>query len=103
MLREPERVARLQERAKQFLKELQSMGVNTGYAQGYAVVPMITGSSLKAAKLSNQLFEAGINVQPIIYPAVEEKSARLRFFLSAMHMDKEIEYTLKTLKRMLPL
>ena len=101
MLREPERVARLQERAKQFLKELQSMGVNTGYAQGYAVVPMITGSSLKAAKLSNQLFEAGINVQPIIYPAVEEKSARLRFFLSAMHTDKEIEYTLKTLKRML--
>jgi 8-amino-7-oxononanoate synthase len=80
---------------------MQSMGINTGYAQGHAVVPVITGSSLKAAKLSNQLFEAGINVQPIIYPAVEEKASRLRFFLSALHSDKEIEYTLKTLKRLM--
>jgi 8-amino-7-oxononanoate synthase len=101
MLREPERVGRLRERALQFLQQMQSMGINTGYAQGHAVVPVITGSSLKAAKLSNQLFEAGINVQPIIYPAVEEKASRLRFFLSALHSDKEIEYTLKTLKRLM--
>jgi 8-amino-7-oxononanoate synthase len=102
MLREPERVERLRVRARQFMHLMQLAGINTGYAQGYAVVPAITGSSLKAARLSNQLFDAGINVQPIIYPAVEEKAARLRFFLSAMHADKEIEYVLKTLKRLMP-
>ena len=100
MLREPERVERLRERALQFLSQMQSIGINTGYAQGHAVVPAITGSSLKAVRLSNQLFEAGINVQPIIYPAVEEKSARLRFFLSALHTDQDIDYTLQTLKRL---
>lgn len=43
-------------------------------------MPVIVGSSLKAVKLSNALFKAGINIQPIIHPAVEEKAARLRFF-----------------------
>jgi 8-amino-7-oxononanoate synthase len=99
MLREPERVTRLRERAQRFLREMRSIGIHTGYAQGHAVVPAITGSSLKAARWSQQLFEAGINVQPIIYPAVEEKAARLRFFLSALHNDQEIDFTLKTLKR----
>jgi 8-amino-7-oxononanoate synthase len=101
MLREPERVERLRVRARQFLHQMQSAGIDTGYAQGYAVVPAITGSSLKAVRLSNQLFEVGINVQPIIYPAVEEKAARLRFFLSATHVDEEIEYVFKTLNRLI--
>lgn len=99
MLREPERVARLQERAQGFLQQMQSIGIKTGYAQGYAVVPLITGSSLKAGLLSNHLFEAGINAQPIIYPAVEEQAARVRFFLSALHSDKDIDYTISVLKR----
>ncbi|HNQ05434.1 MAG TPA: aminotransferase class I/II-fold pyridoxal phosphate-dependent enzyme [Thiobacillaceae bacterium] len=97
MLREPERVQRLHDRAQHFLKRVQAIGLHTGYAQGHAVVPMITGSSLKAVGLSNWLFEAGINVQPIIYPAVEEKAARLRFFLSALHTDKDLEHVLKLL------
>lgn len=98
--REPERVARLRERGQQFLELMQSLGVNTGLAQGYAVIPAIIGSSLKAARLSNQFFDAGINVQPIIHPAVEEKAARLRFFLSAMHTDQHIRYTCEVMKKL---
>lgn len=98
MQREPQRIKKLRELAQQFLKGMQKIGVNTGYAQGYAVVPAIIGSSLKATLLSNQLFEAGINVQPIIFPAVEEKAARLRFFMSTTHTDEDIAYTLKTVQ-----
>ncbi|MDR2787818.1 MAG: aminotransferase class I/II-fold pyridoxal phosphate-dependent enzyme [Candidatus Accumulibacter sp.] len=100
LLREPERVERLRARAGRFLRHMRSAGIDTGYAQGHAVVPAIIGSSLKAVRLSNRLFEAGINVQPIIHPAVEEKAARLRFFLSAMHTDEEIEYVFNTLERL---
>jgi len=103
MLREPERVARLRERGQQFLELMQSLGANTGLAQGYAVIPAIIGSSLKAARLSNQFFEAGINVQPIIHPAVEEKAARLRFFLSAMHTDQHVRYTCEVMKKLMDL
>lgn len=100
MLQEPERVRRLKEIAERFLQQMKSLGVNTGYAQGIGVVPAIVGSSLKASQIANQFFEAGISVQPIIFPAVEEKSARLRFFLSAMHTDEDIIYTVKMAKKL---
>ncbi len=96
MHREPERVQTLQERGSQFLNTMRSLGINTGFAQGYAVIPAITGSSLKAVRLSGQLFDAGLNVQPIIHPAVEEKAARLRFFLSATHTQDDIDLACET-------
>jgi 8-amino-7-oxononanoate synthase len=41
-------------------------------------------------KLSHELFELGINVQPILYPAVEEAATRLRFFITSMHSEEQI-------------
>ncbi len=38
-----------------------------------AVVPVILGNSLHSLQLSQALFARGINVQPILHPAVEEK------------------------------
>jgi 8-amino-7-oxononanoate synthase len=88
---EPERVARLHQRAQRLLARARDAGIDTGHSQGYAIVPALAGGSLKATRLSNQLFEHGINAQPIIHPAVEEKAARLRFFVSADHTDEQIE------------
>lgn len=85
MAEEPERVRKLQGNGRGFLAEAKSRGIDTGFAEGHAIVATITGSSLKATKLSNALLVDGVNVQPIIHPAVEEKAARLRFFLSAEH------------------
>ncbi|OYZ05368.1 MAG: 8-amino-7-oxononanoate synthase, partial [Hydrogenophilales bacterium 16-64-46] len=93
MLREPERVARLQENARLFLDAAKANGLDTGTSQGFAIVPAITGSSLKAVKLSNRLFERGVNVQPIVHPAVIEAAARLRFFLSCLHSGTQIGQT----------
>jgi len=95
MLKEPERVARLQERARLFLQMAREAGIDTGLSQGFAVIPYIIGSSLKATRLSNKLLEKGFNVQPIIYPAVEEKAARLRFFLSSQHREEQIIATVE--------
>ena len=90
MRSEPERVARLQARGRRFLELARGRGLNTGHSAGFSVVPVIVGGSIKAAQLSNALFERGINVQPIIYPAVEEKAARLRFFLTCAHRDEQL-------------
>ena len=100
MLREPERVRHLGERGALFLDLARKAGLNIGNAQGYAVIPIILGSSRKAITLSNQLFAEGINVQPIIHPAVEEKAARLRFFVSALHSACDIEQVCRLLVRM---
>ena len=100
MLAGPERVARLRERGRYFLKQAQAAGLDTGHSAGYAVIPVITGSSLKAAQWSNALFEAGINAQPIFYPAVEEKAARLRFFICSTHTVEQIDATIAVLARL---
>lgn len=99
MLNEPERVTRLQENGQLFLKPVREIGLDAGNSQGIAIVPAITGNSLKAVKLSNRLFDSAINVQPIIYPAVEEKGARLRFFLSAQHKENQLKRTVEILEQ----
>ena len=35
----------------------------------------------------------GVNVQPILHPAVEESASRLRYFITACHSDRQIRYT----------
>ncbi|WP_376095207.1 aminotransferase class I/II-fold pyridoxal phosphate-dependent enzyme [Roseomonas sp. CCTCC AB2023176] len=82
---EPWRVARLRSNTRRFLDALRARGLDTGHSAGHAIVPVMTGSSVRAGRLSAALFERGINVQPITFPAVPERAARLRFFLSSTH------------------
>jgi 8-amino-7-oxononanoate synthase len=77
--REPERVTALQERGRFFLEQAKAAGIDTGTSTGLAIIPAITGSSIRAARLSAALFGHGINVQPILYPAVPEKNRSAAF------------------------
>ncbi|MCP4337583.1 MAG: aminotransferase class I/II-fold pyridoxal phosphate-dependent enzyme [Desulfobulbaceae bacterium] len=95
---EPERVTKLQELGRFFLEQARAAGIDTGTSSGLAVIPAITGSSIRAARLSAALFKRGINVQPILYPAVPEKSARLRFFISCQHTEAQILETVKAVE-----
>ncbi len=90
---DPERVARVQDRSRKFLQLAKRLGLNTGTSHNTPVIPVIVGNSLHALQLSRRLFERGINVQPILYPAVEEHAVRLRFFVTACHTDEQIEQT----------
>ena len=87
---EPERVRQLNDRARLFLDLARGGGLDVGGSIGAAIVPVITGSSIRAGKLAQALFSRGINVQPILYPAVPERAARLRFFLTAAHSEAQV-------------
>jgi 7-keto-8-aminopelargonate synthetase-like enzyme len=100
MLREPVRVTKLRQRGRQFLEEARSAGIPTGSSAGLSVVPVITASSIRAARLSQELAEQGISAQPILYPAVSENAARIRFFISSDHTEQEIESTVAILARL---
>ena len=97
MLEEPERIAKLHHISKQFLNEAQRGGLNVGHSRGLNIVPIICGSSRKAVQMANDLGKKNINVQPIIYPAVPENQARLRFFMNCQHTTEQILYTVKEL------
>ncbi|MEN6558049.1 MAG: aminotransferase class I/II-fold pyridoxal phosphate-dependent enzyme [Thermoguttaceae bacterium] len=94
---EPQRVARLRENAKLFLSLAQSYGLNTGMSKDTPVVPIILGNSFTSLKLSKALLARGVNVQPIVHPAVEESASRLRFFITSKHQEEQLRYTVGTM------
>jgi 8-amino-7-oxononanoate synthase len=87
---EPSRVRKLQDNCAQFLRLAADAGLDTGAAGPFAIVPVMVGDSLLAAKLSERLLKRGVNALPVMFPAVPMQEARLRFFLSALHNDLQI-------------
>ncbi len=88
--REPGRVQRLRDNARLFVSLAREARLDLGANTEQAIVPLMTGDSIRAVALSQRLFQRNINVQPIIAPAVPERLARLRFFLSSEHSAEDI-------------
>lgn len=93
-----DRVKRLQANGQLFLEQARAAGLNVGSSAGYAVVPVIIGDSLRTVVAAQRLLERGINAVPIIPPGVQEKGARLRFFVCAGHERSQIEQAVAVLR-----
>jgi 8-amino-7-oxononanoate synthase len=87
---EPERVARLQANGALFLEEARAHGLDTVTSRGYAIVPIMVGDIVRAGRMTDRMLARGVNVLPIIYPAVPLKAARLRFFVTSEHTPEQI-------------
>lgn len=97
MRSEPGHLQRLHESAALFLSLARAAGLNTGDSQGTPIIPCIVGSSMTALRLSDALLKHGVNANPILYPAVPEDKARLRFFITSEHTEEQIRYAIKVL------
>ncbi|MCI0598571.1 MAG: aminotransferase class I/II-fold pyridoxal phosphate-dependent enzyme [Beijerinckiaceae bacterium] len=95
--REPGRVEKLHRISRLFFESAKARGWGTGTSSGFAIIPLMAGNSVRAVALSQGLFERGINVQPIIHPAVPERAARLRFFLTSEHRAEQIDETMQAI------
>ena len=95
---EPERVASLQSNGRLFLAEATAAGLNTGTSQGHAIVSVIVGDLVNAGRLTERLLARGVNVLPIIFPAVPIKAARLRFFITSEHTPAQIRDIVRLLR-----
>ncbi|MFF3320697.1 aminotransferase class I/II-fold pyridoxal phosphate-dependent enzyme [Streptomyces sp. NPDC002889] len=95
----PQRVRRLRENAALFLDLARRAGINTGNSHDTPIVPCVTGDSAKALQLAEALFTRGISVNPILYPAVPEEEARLRFFITCDHTPEQIRHTVSALEQ----
>ncbi|MFM8805050.1 MAG: aminotransferase class I/II-fold pyridoxal phosphate-dependent enzyme, partial [Planctomycetia bacterium] len=96
--REPWRVTRLRERSELFLKLAADCDLDTGSSGDTPVIPVIVGSSSRAILVSQLLMERGINARPILYPAVRESAARVRFFITAEHSEEQIAQAVENTK-----
>jgi 7-keto-8-aminopelargonate synthetase-like enzyme len=99
---EPGRIRVLRQRAELFLRLAKEHGLDTGLSAGSPIIPIIVGGSQECVLLSHRLHQQGINVQPLVHPAVEEKQARLRFFLSSAHSEEQIRRTIGILVASMP-
>lgn len=94
---EPERLERLRRNSAEFLARAKAAGLDTGVSKDSAVVPVIVGSSQICLALANELFDQGISVNPILYPAVPDEAARLRFFITSEHTGDQLAHTVTVL------
>lgn len=97
--KEPERIEKLQLNSKKLLNDIKYLGYNTGTSNNTQIIPIITGDSKKANRISQKLARNKINAMPIVYPAVKEDEARIRFFVTSLHTKADIEKTLRILKQ----
>jgi 8-amino-7-oxononanoate synthase len=95
---EPERVARVQANGKLFLSLAKAAGLDTATSEGHSIVSVIVGDLINAGRLAERFLERGLNVLPIIYPAVPLKAARFRFFITSEHTPAQIRLAVRTMR-----
>jgi len=94
---QPERVARLRDRSNLFAGLAMDAGFDIGNSADAPIVPIILGDSMQCVEVSHELLRQGIDAQPILFPAVPEKAARIRFFITANHTEEHICRTVDVL------
>lgn len=99
MVREPERIQRLQRQSQRFRERACAAGLDRGESWGFGVVPIVIGETVPTVILAERLLEQGVNAFPIVPPGVPEKAARLRFFINATHSDAQIDDAIDCLVR----
>jgi 8-amino-7-oxononanoate synthase len=95
---EPERVTALQTNARHFLDKARQAHLDTGGAEGHAIVPALFPDLKSAMEGSSFLLKNGIYAPPIAQQGVSNGLPRIRFFISASHTTDEIDRTISVLQ-----
>jgi 8-amino-7-oxononanoate synthase len=89
LVREPERVTRLQQNAALFRSRLAEHELDT-FGSETAVVPVRVGDRLATLDAAHASLERGVYVNPILSPGVPPGSERLRCFVTATHSESDL-------------
>lgn len=76
-----------------FRTGLTDMGLDVGTTQS-AIIPVKIGSPSVTGEVGRLLLEAGVYANPIIYPAVNRKNARIRMSVMATHTMEQLDLAL---------
>jgi len=82
-----------------FRQNLLELGFNIGNAET-AIFPIIVGNDLIVKEMCRELHENNIYVNPVVYPAVQRKSSRIRITLMTNHTQEHLDATLNMLKHL---
>ncbi len=91
---EPERIQIVQENARKIRNGLASMGWQVGQGET-PIIPVYIGNDLTTLMVWRDLLDAGVYVNPVLYPAVGKDEARLRISTMASHTDAHLTQALE--------
>ncbi len=92
-----EHLRRLHENTALFLSLAREAGIDTVDSAGAPMIWCIVGSSIKALRLSDALMRRRIIADLIVFPAVPEDKAGLRFFVASCHSAEQIRFMVQAL------
>ncbi len=94
---EPELREQLWENIRYFRENILRLGYDIGNAET-AIFPLIVGDDLKVKEMCKRCHELGLYVNPVQYPAVPQRLARVRISLMCNHTREHLDRTLNILE-----
>ncbi len=91
---EPQWRTKLWENIDHLTYGLLGLGLDIG-TTGSAIVPVKIGDIAKTLEAGKQLLRAGVYANPIMYPAVAKKDARIRLNVMATHTQAQLDRVLE--------
>lgn len=98
---EPNRVRQLQEMSRYFLDAAKAAGLNTGYAMGYGIIPILFHDPAITLMASHALANESIYAPPIMQVGLKADESRIRFFITAGHQRAQIDRAIHVVKSVL--
>ncbi len=95
---EPALVARVRNNAELLRSGLYKAGVENVMKSHSSIMSILIGDELKLRKMSAKLFEEGLWVEGIPYPAVPRGQERIRLRANAMHTEGDLARAIELLK-----
>jgi 8-amino-7-oxononanoate synthase len=95
---EPERITKLWDNTHHALKLIKEAGFDTGHTET-PIIPIYIRDDFKTFKLTKELQEQGIFVNPVVSPAVASTSSLIRYSLMATHTFAQIEESIDKISK----
>lgn len=90
---EPQWMERLKDNITYLKEGLTDLGLNIGTTKS-AIIPVKIGDPHKTGDAGKLLLKQGVYANPILYPAVAKKDARIRMSVSATHTKTQLDKVL---------
>ena len=95
---EPERIQHLWDVSNYARKALQDGGFDTGISCT-PIIPLLVYDDLKALKMTSQMLDEGVFLNPVVSPAVPPGRSLIRFSLMATHTFEQVDEAVEKMTR----
>ena len=97
---EPERIEHLWEMTHYALDGFRNMGCEIGNTST-PIIPLFIRDNNKTFRITRELFDEGVFVNPVVSPAVPSDSTLIRFSLMATHTKEQLDFALDKIQKCL--